>query len=1835
MLKNYLKLVVLILFTTIYGYSAITGSAYRDYNADGIKQGGEHGVANIIVKAYVDDPSGKDSFLAQTTTDTNGNYSLNIPANKFPVRLEFQLPNNACNVKKGVEYPSAGGAAYGTSVQFAKADGETHNFAISYPYDFSTQENPYTFVPIQINGNPTGTGTTASSPALAKFKFKNEGHAPNSGRGLSDGQAWIELAKQNQIGTTYGEAYSRQARKVFVSAIMKRHTGFGPLGTGGIYIIDPDKNSSQQSNVNFLNLDSVGIETSKQNGTYTNALNGNDKVNFSPVVGSNVDRGLPKDLNQPSNDSAAYGQAGRVSLGDTDISEDGQYLYVANLYKKNIVQIDLTDPKNPVAPTATNAAQKIKEITPPNPCTENGNNYGEMVPFALKVTKGLLYVGITCTGADQNGNSVVSDNSGMKGFIYHLDLSNGTSWTKDVDWSFGYRNNDGSGKPWNLWTNTWNGDYEHPIPLVSDIEFDNSGNLLVGVMDVQGNKKGYNNYALTGTKTYNAATAGDLLRFVKNSSTCSYSVNLAKEFYDDANAHTESTGGALAGHHTSNKDSVLSLFLDPYKPNGGSSKTWYSNGTMLYDNTTGKTIDVNGDGKYGYEIVYTNLNYMGKANALGDIETMEFTPPIEIGNLVWEDKDKDGVQDAGEPGIKGAKLFLSQGTDCSNKIAETTTDANGNYMFNYANVNPNSNTPGLQADTDYTVCIDKSQFDNGKGLEGTALEGMYVTSNDETGTSDNPDKTDSDAQIDGEGYVYIKIHTKGPGQNDHSLDFGFIKTVCIGDRIWRDDNNNGIQDANEVNVADSVKVELSDENGTKVKDYQGNDVNFKTTTDGKYEFCDLNPGKYKVKFTFPNNYEVSPKKADNNDTINSDVNPSTNETDVIDVQKYNHNVDLGLFEPACIGDKVWHDINGDGVQNSGEPGKNKVKVELFNANGLVDTTETNTTGGYEFCGLIPGDYYVKVTPPTGYIISPKDAGGDDTKDNDMNRTTGKTDMTTLEPGEKDHSWDAGIYKPACIGDYTWLDENVDGIQNDTEKALNGVTVTLLDESGNEVTAGADGSAYTNTQVTGQVQGEGKGKYHFCNLKPGTYKVKFTMPHDANGAPYLSTTNEGGDDSKDSDIEKFKDAKDGLISTPVSVKSEDDNRSVDAGFIQEICLGDKVWEDMNANGIQDNGEPALANIPVELMMKDNSGAWVPAKNVKGVDASNTETNSTGKYSFCHLKPAIDYKIIFTKPTGYYVTDKDKGDDTKDSDIDTNSEITVVKPVKDDYSLDAGFFRPACIGDKVWVDKNANGIQDTNELGLDNVKVELLQNGSTAIRDVDGNDITALITKNGGKYHFGKVGNECKLKPGKYSLRFTTPDGYYYTRKDTTNDSNDSDVQEQFAYQTGTTVKTELTSGEDDTTWDAGVFKPACIGDFIWDDKNANGVQDSNETALKDDNGTIIPVKVTLVPKTDAFGNINNEYVNGNAITFKDTNATGGYKFCNLVPGDYQVSVKVPDSYVVTRENVGDDNNDSDLGKFLDSGDVTMPKETLSSGEDNTTFDGGVFKPSCIGSTIWFDKNANGIKDANEDGIADVNVTLRPVVDEFGNENNQTAYKQPYKMITTLDDGKYEFCNLIPGKYKVRFKAPLKDGAPLLTTKKNAGDDTKDSDTPEYQQGVVESDVVTLGSRENNPTVFAGFIQKICLGDKVWFDENLNGVQDNKELGVTDLKVHLTYADGSTVKDVYGKEVKVTKTDNNGKYKFCDLYPARDYKIKVDMPDGYLATPSNKGSDTKDSDANDAGFILIKNPVVDNYTEDMGIYCSCDDYKVHPEKYKKLSAPTLNIVGLLVMLTAVFVLVRRED
>jgi len=120
---------------------------------------------------------------------------------------------------------------------------------------------------------------------------------------------------------------------------------------------------------------------------------------------------------------------------------------------------------------------------------------------------------------------------------------------------------------------------------------------------------------------------------------------------------------------------------------------------------------------------------------------------------------------------------------------------------------------------------------------------------------------------------------------------------------------------------------------------------------------------------------------------------------------------------GSLGDTVWYDDNRDGIQDANEGGVEGVTVQLFNcADELLETMLTDANGFYLFDSLPAGQYYVKFSDiPAGYVITLQNQGGDDANDSDADPLTGETECTTLDEGENDMTWDAGIYQPPQEG----------------------------------------------------------------------------------------------------------------------------------------------------------------------------------------------------------------------------------------------------------------------------------------------------------------------------------------------------------------------------------------------------------------------------------------------------------------------------------------------------------------------------------------------------------------------------------------------------------------------------------------------------------------------------------------------------------------------------------------------------------------------------------------------------------------------------------------------------
>jgi len=234
-------------------------------------------------------------------------------------------------------------------------------------------------------------------------------------------------------------------------------------------------------------------------------------------------------------------------------------------------------------------------------------------------------------------------------------------------------------------------------------------------------------------------------------------------------------------------------------------------------------------------------------------------------------------------------------------------------------------------------------------------------------------------------------------------------------------------------------------------------------------------------------------------------------------------------EDGVIGDKVWLDNNGDGIQDAGEGSLAGITVTLFDSgDNSQGSTVTGSDGAYVFEGLASGNYYLTFTnPPAGFTLAPLDQGGDDALDSDADpNNSGKTATFFLDISGNDNTRDAG-FKATGVGDFVWLDVNQNGIQDVGEAGVPGIDVEIK----------VDGGASVATTIT-----DANGYYSFTGLSPQTYRLYFT----GLAAGYVfSTQNAGGDDTVDSDIDPSTGQSDAFV-----LSSGVFNASIDVGVYQQ-------------------------------------------------------------------------------------------------------------------------------------------------------------------------------------------------------------------------------------------------------------------------------------------------------------------------------------------------------------------------------------------------------------------------------------------------------------------------------------------------------------------------------------------------------------------------------------------------------------------------------------------------------------------------------------------------------------
>lgn len=931
-----------------------------------------------------------------------------------------------------------------------------------------------------------------------------------------------------------------------------------------------------------------------------------------------------------------------------------------------------------------------------------------------------------------------------------------------------------------------------------------------------------------------------------------------------------------------------------------------------------------------------------------------------LGDRVWSDLNGDGQQDSNEPGLAGATITLSNG-------ATTTTDSNGYYTF--ADLPAGNYTITVQVPAGWVPTFDA----DGIASPGTATAALAA------------------------------------GQSLDSLDFGYQeRTAIVGDRVWRDDNGDGVQDGGEPGLL-GVTVELRDAVGTSVLATAVTDAN------GFYQFENLAAGTYTVCAGQPLRHVP---------TFDADGLAVANCTSItLAAGEARNDADFGYQPLGSIGNLVWLDLNEDGLVDDGlEPGIGGVVVTVSGTGGTFTTT-TDENGAYLFDTLPPGTYTVSVTPPEG-VEAVFDFDGIAT----LNLAT-----VTLEAGQDNLDIDFGYNVGgnillSDISGRVWDDTDASGTPNGAETGLGSVPVALLDDSG----------AVIASQLT-----DPAGFYTFAALPAATYRIAVTP--DLYWGPTFDIDGTGTPNN--------------AIAT---VAAGEVRNGVDFGYQYAPpagSIGDRVWADANGNGTQEPSESGLANITVEI--RDSSATLL----------ATAITDSNGNYTFTEVE-AGTYLVSIVAPAYYDATADLDGPATANF----TSVTLAIGQVREDVDFGLRYNPPpALVGDRVWIDANSNGIQEPTELGIAGVNVVLT--------DTDGTTVATATTDANGTYRFPG------LQAGDYTVTVTPPQYYVPT--------HDAD-----GIASVNTTAISLSIGETNEAVDFGyVFAPPLgnIGDRVWIDANANGIEDASEAGLTN-------ITVTL---RDGSGQV--------AAT-TTTDSTGYYHFSGLAAGNYTVQLEVPTNAVPTFDLDGTNT-------------AHTASVTLAIGEDKTDVDFGyqILLPpalASIGDRVWID-DGSGTFEPNEPGLTNAVVTLR---------NLQDVVVATYNVDP---DGAYLFENLEPGTYTITVTPtanyfPTYDLDGLSTPNVTVvtvdyGDDRRDVD---FAYAFVAPDPL-IGR----------------IGDRVWLDANGNGIAEGTESGIAGLTVRLLSASGT--------QIDVTTTDNNGGYEFVNL-AAATYRVEVTPTAGFAPT-----------------------------------------------------------------------------
>lgn len=699
----------------------ITGSVYLDANMNGKKEANS-AIEKALVGTRISAYDAQNQLIGSTQSAEDGTYRLDVPQYQ---RVKLVYSNF------GIEWE-----ATSSTVQFVESPKEVH-FGLMKKQLF-VGEKPMFISSIFMNGQPHPDLLDYQSPVLVYFRpdatYNQEQFKKDKKRDLA------VVAKVSDVGSIWGLAYNPLSQTLFSAAFLKRHAGLGILGIDGIYQTDINTKITNP----FLKLSDWGID-----------------------VGQSPQKKLLSKAVSASIDADTYSKIGKIGIGGIDWSEDGRIFYFVNLFDQKLYALTFKVKENSFEKDSRGygIVEKIDKFSLPSDKVLGGINR----PFSVKCVYDDVYIGAVFSG------EVSQRIEDLRGMVYKLSNSKG-DFSKILDISLDYPRGkalkSSSFSKWNPWSDDFkdvqslqqNGTVIYPQPIISDIEFDNDGNMILALMDRFGHQVGTGQPAPDGTGSYIGVASGDILKAYRkkkdiflleqNSIVGKNGESEGKnneqgpangEFYFQESfaaegkiIHEENGSGSIAYNPQSNE--ILYAVHEPID------EEFNNSGVKWLDNSTGKS-------KKGLPFFKdSEIGTFSKVNAIGDIEMITETLPIIASNRIWMDCNENGIQEADELPMANIPVELWHDKE---KITTVISDEQGKYTFE--RLNPN---------TEYIAKI-KLQSEQTDKQAFTKLVLTKLNVGDVL--------FDNDAITEGE-YASIRIKTQAPGNHIFNQDFGFI---CI------------------------------------------------------------------------------------------------------------------------------------------------------------------------------------------------------------------------------------------------------------------------------------------------------------------------------------------------------------------------------------------------------------------------------------------------------------------------------------------------------------------------------------------------------------------------------------------------------------------------------------------------------------------------------------------------------------------------------------------------------------------------------------------------------------------------------------------------------------------------------------------------------------------------------------------------------------------------------------------------------------------------------------------------------------------------------------------------